>query len=428
MSHPRSLVSRRATVACLVLAPLLEVVEGALSPLTGQSNRADLAAVAQHQGAMEASVVVGLASTLLYVPGFVGLASRTAARSRRTASLGLGFSLAAILGFGGARMVGAVQVSADRVLGVAGATRLVDHLATNPLAVVALLALVLGGLLGYPLLAASAWRAGLPRPAAAWFFAFPFVALVADDNHWGNLVTHVLLAAALGWLGSALTDDVLPARRLLGDRALVVVLIAAPALEVLEQVLSPLSGTSTRADLSAIAAHDGAYVISVMIGVAATALYVAGFLGLAARCAGVAPVAARIGAFVSVASMICFAGVRTAQGVELQLARDHVAPRAAASVVDGIGANPAGAMILIVFLAGSVVGLVALAVAAWKRGLPRPAVLYLGAFPVVDLVLPGHLGTLASHGLLLVALASIALALRETPVSGAAVPEVAPAA
>jgi hypothetical protein len=223
---------------------------------------------------MAASVVAGLLGTLLYVPGFLGLASRTAARSRKLAVLGLSFSLVAMLGFGGARMIGAVQVSAAQTLGAGGAAHLFDRLQSNPITVAAVLALVLGTVLGYPLLAVSAWRAGLPKPAAGWLFALPFVALVADDNHWGNLVTHVLLALALGWLGTSLDDRVLPAQRLLGDRMLAAVLLAAPVLEVVEQLVSPIPGTSTQADLAGIAAHDGAFVLSVAIGMAATALYV----------------------------------------------------------------------------------------------------------------------------------------------------------
>ncbi len=423
MSPTVPMVSRRVTVACLVLAPLFEVVEGALSPLKGTSNRADLAGVAAHPGAMTASVVVGLVGTLLYVPAFLGLASRTAARSRRLALVGLVFSVVTMLGFGGARMIGAVQISAVQTLDLSAATRLFDHLYTNPIAVAAVVAMVLGTVLGYPLLAASAWRAGLPKVAAGWFVAFPFVAAVADDNHWGNLATHLLLAASLGVLGAALDDEVLPPQRLLGERMLVGLLVAAPALEVVEQLLSPLAGTTTSADLASISTQQSGFVASVSIGVVATALYVPAFLGLAARCLGAAPVAARIGGFVAVGSMICFEGVRMVQGVELQLVRDGGPHHGAVAAVDGITGNAAGLMMLVVFLGGSVVGMVALAIALWKRGLPRPAVVLMGAFPVLDLALPGHVGTIASHALLLVALTWVAVALRGQPSVGVPVRE-----
>lgn len=412
MSPTVPLVSRRATVVCLVLAPLFEVVEGALSPLKGTSNRADLAGVAAHPGAMAASVVFGLVGTLLYVPALLGLASRTAARSRTLAVVGLGFSLAGMLGFGGARMIGAVQISAAHTLGVPQAARLFDHLGSNPFAVAAVVAVVLGTLLGYTMLAASAWRSGLSRVAAGCLFALPFVAFFADDNHWGNLVTHLLLAAALGWLGSGLDDEVLPPQRLLGVRPLMALLVAAPLLEVLEQLLSPLAGTSTRADLAAIAGHQGAFVASLAVGVVATGLYVPAFLGLTGRCVSVAPMVARVAGFVAAASMICFEGVRTVQAVQLQLVRDGIPLGSAATLVDGVTGNAAGAVMLVVFLGGSVVGMVSLGAALWKKGFPRAAVVAMVAFPFVDLLLPGSIGSIASHVLLLAALSWIAAALR----------------
>lgn len=412
MIPTNTLVTRRMTLVCLALAPLLEAAAAVVSPLAGTSNAADLHAVAAHQGPMAASVVLGLAAILLYVPALLGLAARTASHSRRLATLGVAFSTTAMLGFGGVRMIGAVQVSAvTSGLDVRRAARLFDHLGSNPVALALVLAVVVGTLLGFPLLAASAWRAGLSRVASGWLFAFPFVAIVGDDR-WIDVATRLLLAVALLRLGLAVDDEVLPPHRLLSRRALGVVLVAAPVLEVVEQLLSPLASTSTRADLVAIGGRQGTFVASLLVGIVATALYVPAFLGLASRCVPSAPRASRMGGFVAMASMVCFEGVRAVQGIELQLVRDRIPAHAATAVVDGVTGNAAGVVVLVLFLGGSVVGLVALAVAGWKHGLPRTPLLVMAAFPVLDLALPGRAGTIASHAALLLALGWLAAELQ----------------
>lgn len=205
-------------------------------------------------------------------------------------------------------------------------------------------------------------------------------------------------------------------------RAAAVCLVAAPALEVLEQVLSPLTGRSTSADLAAIDQHQGAFVTSVLIGVAATALLVPAFAGLGSACVARTPRLARAGVAVSVLSMMGFFAVRMVQGIQLQLVKDGVDRHTASKVVDGVTGNPIGATILVAFLLGSLVGLVLLAVAAWRAGLPRPAAVALGAFPFADLALQGHVGTIAAHVLLLAATSWIAAALLREPV-GTPAPE-----
>jgi hypothetical protein len=188
-------------------------------------------------------------------------------------------------------------------------------------------------------------------------------------------------------------------------------LVAAPALEVLEQVLSPLTGRSTSADLAAIDQHRDAFATSVLIGIVATALLVPAFAGLASACLERAPRLARAGAAVIVLSMMGFFAVRMVQGVQLQLVTDGVDRHTAARLVDDLTGNPVGGAILAAFLLGSMVGLVLLAVAAWRTGLPRPAAVALGVFPFADLVMQGHLGTIASHLLLLAATSWLAVAL-----------------
>lgn len=198
---------------------------------------------------------------------------------------------------------------------------------------------------------------------------------------------------------------------LIGRRATVLCLVLAPLCEVVEAVLSPLNGTSTAADLRGIAGHQGLFVASVLVGLLATLLYVPAFLGLATRCVGAAPVAARLGAAFAVWSMMGFMGVRMAQAVELQAIRDGLDRGDTARLMDHLVTNPIGAASLVLLLAGSAVGLVALAVAGWRAGLPRPALVLVAVFPFLDLALPSQTGTVASHLALLAGLVWLAVAL-----------------
>jgi hypothetical protein len=188
-------------------------------------------------------------------------------------------------------------------------------------------------------------------------------------------------------------------------------LILAPALEVVEQLLSPLTGRSTVADLTAIANNQTAFTVSLLVGLLATALLVPALAGLATACLDHTPRLARAAAAVCVLSMLGFFSVRMVQGVELQLVRDGVARETAGALVDHVASNAVGATILVAFLGGSIVGLGLLAAACWRAGLPKAAALALGIFPVLDLALPGHLGTIVSHLLLLGATSWLAAAL-----------------
>ena len=198
---------------------------------------------------------------------------------------------------------------------------------------------------------------------------------------------------------------------LLGHRAVIACLVAAPALEVVETLLSPLKDTSTAADLVAIDAHRGLFVASVVAGLAATMLFVPAFLGLARATVASSPVAARIGGGVAVVSMMGFAGVRGIQAVLFETVRRAMPAKSAAALIDGVPQNTIGAVVLAAFLGGSVIGTIALAVAAWRAGLPRVPAALLVAFPFVDLAAGGHIGTVVSHVVLLVALAWLAAAL-----------------
>ena len=110
-------------------------------------------------------------------------------------------------------------------------------------------------------------------------------------------------------------------------------------------------------------------------------------------------------------SISSFVGVRATQAVELQLARSPLPPEQAASILDHAFTTPIGAVIVVLFLGGAFVGLVAMCVAVWRAGLPRPAALLLALFQPVDLVASSHWGTVLSHAVLLAGLGWIAVRL-----------------
>src|SRR4051794_39102079 len=154
-----------------------------------------------------------------------------------------------------------------------------------------------------------------------------------------------------------MSDSVLP-----GLRTTAALLVLAPVGEVLEQVLSPLDGSSTPKDLTAIAAHQGAFELSTVIGVVATLLYMPAFLGLAQACLPRSRRLAPVAGWTAVAAMGGFMGIRMGQAVELSGLRHGLDRTALARTIDGAGSNPIGALMLVVFLGGALVGLVLLAV------------------------------------------------------------------
>jgi hypothetical protein len=199
--------------------------------------------------------------------------------------------------------------------------------------------------------------------------------------------------------------------RLLGTTAVAVLLVAAPVLEVVEQAISPLTSSSTHADVLAISQHETRFVVSVLIGIVATLLFLPGLLGLAARTAGRAPVASRVAAGLVCIGFPGFMAIRLGQAVELQGVRDDLSPRTTANLIDHLGSNPIGLPIMICFLGGTVIGVIALGVAAWRAGLPRPAAVLVGAFGIIDDATDGVVPGWLSHVVLLVGLAWIAVAL-----------------
>jgi hypothetical protein len=216
--------------------------------------------------------------------------------------------------------------------------------------------------------------------------------------------------------------------RLLGTTSVAVLLVGAAVLDTLEQVVSPLTSSTTYADTIAISQHQTRFVVSVLIGVAATLLFLPGLLGLMARTVGRAPIASRIAAVLVCLGFPSFMGIRLGQAIELQGIRDNLPNRTTAHLVDHLNSNPIGVTIVVCFLLGTVLGVLVLGVAMWRAGLPRVAAVLVAAFGVVDMstegVVPGwlvHLMLVVGFGLTAMALVRPGAA-ASTPPGAAVVP------
>lgn len=195
-----------------------------------------------------------------------------------------------------------------------------------------------------------------------------------------------------------------------GRRALAVLLVAAPTLELVETLTSPLRDGSNYSELGRVADHQGMFELSTMCGLVATLLCLPMFLGLAEACRPASPRLARVVAWVAAFSMMSFVGIRMFNAVQLQAVRDGLDRHDTATLLDHVFGVPTAATAFVLFLGGALVGLVCLGVLVWRAGLPKPAAVLLVLFQPVDLG-PGRPFTVLSHLLLLVALAWIAVAL-----------------
>lgn len=202
-----------------------------------------------------------------------------------------------------------------------------------------------------------------------------------------------------------------PHPRLLGTTAVAALLVGAAVLDTLEQVISPLTSSTTYADITAISQHQTRFVVSVLIGVAATLMFLPGILGLTARTVGRAPVASRLAAALVCVGFPAFMGIRLGQAIELQGVRDHLPTRTTANLVDHLNSNPIGVPIVACFLVGTVLGVLVLGVALWRAGLPRVGAALIAAFGVVDMSTEGVVPGWLVHLMLVVGFGQIALAL-----------------
>jgi hypothetical protein len=210
------------------------------------------------------------------------------------------------------------------------------------------------------------------------------------------------------------TTSTEPTSLLPSPRTAAALLVVAAAGDLAEAALSPLDGSSTLKDLQAIADHQGRFEVSVVIGLVATVLFLPGLMGLANGLMGASRRVAAIAGWLLTGAMAGFLAIRLGQAVELATVQTGGDRGDVAAAVDRTSSNVIGLPIMVMFLGGALVGLVLLAIAAWKAGLPKGACVLLAVFQPIDFVMPEHpfpLGCV-SHALLLVAFAWIARAIR----------------
>lgn len=210
-----------------------------------------------------------------------------------------------------------------------------------------------------------------------------------------------------------MTNSPSTSKRLISTSTLAALLIAAPLCGAIEAALSPLTNSTTEADLGAISAHVTRFEVSAVIGLIGTFCLLPAVLGLMERTVQRAPWASRVAAVAAVVSIPAFVGMRMGSAIELQGLRNGLPNRTTADLLDNLEAspvNPIAAPIAVLFLLGTLVGLIAVGVAIWRAGLPKPAAVLVALFPVADAGLEA-VGTVYAHVILVVGLAWVATAL-----------------
>lgn len=203
---PRTESLRRWAVAvCLVAAPLLEVIESAISPLAATNTRSDLAAIASHRSAFVVSLAFGIPSTLLMVVALLGLARLAWLRHERLGLLTAVLLVASMGGFLSIRLAQVFELQlSDSRLPLEQAAALFDSATAQPLAMIMIVLFLGGSMVGLPLLAVLLWRSSrVPRLAAVLVGAFPILDW-GLQGHWGTLAAHALLLLGLSSIAATL--------------------------------------------------------------------------------------------------------------------------------------------------------------------------------------------------------------------------------
>jgi hypothetical protein len=194
-------------------------------------------------------------------------------------------------------------------------------------------------------------------------------------------------------------------------------LVAAPSCLLLESLLSPLTSSSTAADVRAISAHESRFVVSVILGVVGTLVLLPALWGLLSRTVERAPVISRLAAALVAVGLPAWVAMRMGSAVELQGIRDRLGVGTTAHLLDHLEANPIAAVIVSLFLLGTLIGTLATGVAGWRAGYPRPAAVLVMLFPVADMALDGVAPEWLAFLVLAVGLIWIATATERPPAS-----------
>ena len=197
---------RRTAGVCLVLAGLLNGLPQFLLPLLSGdlSFGEQIAWSAEHPLPHRLEQTALLLSSLVMLPGLLGLAHVCRFSSPRLTAVATPLVVWGMWGFGNVLAMGYVSGTvAPSAIGVEDAVRLNDALSADPgVVVTALVPHLIGSFLGVLLLAVAAWRAEFPKPAVVLLGAF----LVWDFllPPLGPVDAHLLLVVAWVWLGVAL--------------------------------------------------------------------------------------------------------------------------------------------------------------------------------------------------------------------------------
>ncbi|EWT01098.1 hypothetical protein N865_11575 [Intrasporangium oryzae NRRL B-24470] len=212
---------RRVAGCCLVLAPVAFSAAELLAPEAGNDAASVYAGWAGHRAPGLVAAFVGLAATILFLPGFFGLLGPVVGRGRRVGHIAMGTLLYGLVmahaALTGVNLVfyAATSPSVDR----ASALRVMDSLMTDAGAAAPLLLGHYVFTLGVLLVGVAVVRSGQFSRWAGWTVV---AAVVSDvvvgflpvDGVVGDLVSGALLVAGFATLGVQLMGR----RPAVGDR------------------------------------------------------------------------------------------------------------------------------------------------------------------------------------------------------------------
>lgn len=204
---PYSRLVQVTVAGALVLAGLLNGgLQYATHLAAGDLDRAEYIAWGMaHPGLYRTEQFGLMVSAPLLLLGFLGLAHLTRWTAPRLTLVATILTVWGMWGFGNVLATGyAAQVVAADTLGVDAAVRLIEagYLADGGITAGALVPHLVGSFLGLLLLALACWRSGrLPRVPVVLLVAFLVWDFLLPPV--GPLEAHLLLAAALVWLGIA---------------------------------------------------------------------------------------------------------------------------------------------------------------------------------------------------------------------------------
>lgn len=195
---PMGRFHRIVIVACLVVAPLL--LAGALLLHPGEGEGGLIETLVNHPGRVEASSMLIIFSSLLFVPALLGILRYVPGRGTVLAHIGVGLALIGVVGhavWAGFQIVllGLVQSNIDR----AQLSMLLEGEPPNTAFLVVMVMFLVGFFLGLILLAGGLWRSRVfPKWAAAGIGVLPLSDFLPVDNQAIDVAGSVILIVSIG--------------------------------------------------------------------------------------------------------------------------------------------------------------------------------------------------------------------------------------